>query len=271
MSRSARGGFSVAELLVVIAIVAILIALLLPATRRVRQAALRLNCQYNLKQLMQGLHTAHDASPTVVLPWVNRRTEQSFPLGCSGPGTAPEERLSWMVAVLPYTEQESLYRQFDREKGFAANGPAVQTSVKAFICPASQEATTTTELTNYVAMAGLGSDAASRPAGAADNGFMGYDRVTSLSMIKDGTSNTVALTETRTNLGPWARGGTSNLRGFKSAEFLDHSEDRSRRNALTGTNVAMADGSVQFVSSGIDPQKLAAAMTIAGGEAIGLD
>ncbi|MDY3551244.1 DUF1559 domain-containing protein [Gemmata sp. JC717] len=272
MSRSARGGLSLVEVLVAIAIVAILIGLLLPATRRVQGAAARMKCQNNFKQLMLGLHNAHDASSSVaMLQWAKRRIEPSFPPGCFGPGAVPEERLSWMVALLPYLEQESLYRQFDREKGYAANLPAGQASVSTFICPSSQEVATTAGLTNYVAMAGLGSDAASRPAGAAGNGFMGYDRVTSFSMIKDGSSNTIALTETRVGLGPWARGGTSNLRGFESAEFLNHAEGRSRSSVPNGANVGMADGSVRFIGSGTDPKKLSAAITIAGGETIELD
>ncbi|QEG26794.1 hypothetical protein GobsT_15410 [Gemmata obscuriglobus] len=275
MSRSARRGLSLVEVLVAIAIVVILIGLLMPATRRIHEAAGRVKCQNNFKHLILGLHNAHDVSSSVpMLPWVNRRSEPSFPPGCFGPGAAPEERLSWMVALLPHVEQESqgaLYRRFDREKGYAANLPAGQTSVTAFICPSSQEATTVAGLTNYVAMAGLGSEAASRPAGAAGNGFMGYDRVTPISMIKDGTSNTIALTETRVGLGPWARGGPSNLRGFESAEFLNHAEGRSRSNVPHGMNVGMADGSVRFIGPWTDPKKLVAAITIAGGETTELD
>jgi hypothetical protein len=56
-------------------------------------------------------------------------------------------------------------------------------------------------------------------AGAAGNGFMGYDRLTSMSMIKDGTSNTIALMEIRFGRGPWARGGSSTLRAFDPADL----------------------------------------------------
>jgi prepilin-type processing-associated H-X9-DG protein len=121
-------------------------------------------------------------------------------------------------------------------------------------------------------MSGIGHDAAVQPAGAAGNGFMGYDRPTSLMMIKDGASNTVALMETRIGLGPWARGGSSTLRGFDPADVSLHGDNPSFGGLhSSGMNVAMADGSVRFLHSSIDPKRLAAAITIAGGEPVDLD
>jgi prepilin-type processing-associated H-X9-DG protein len=172
-----------------------------------------------------------------------------------------------MVALLPYLEQNDLAKQFDVASGYAGNLSATQTRVKVFLCPASKEAASTgNAMTNYIAMAGIGLDAPSRPAGAAGNGFMGYDRLTTMSMIIDGASNTIALTETQTDLGPWARGGASNLRGFDATvvplPFGDHNG---------GMNAAMADASVRFLRSSIDPKILAAAITIAGGETVDWD
>ena len=100
---------------------------------------------------------------------------------------------------------------------------------------------------------------------------MGYDRLTSLAMIKDGTSNTIALMETRSGLGPWARGGSSTLRGFDPADVPLHGDQRPFGGHQGGMNAAMADGSVRFIRSSIDPKKLAAAITIAGGEPVDLD
>jgi hypothetical protein len=175
-----------------------------------------------------------------------------------------------MVALLPYLAQEALYRQLDVEKAFAENLPAVQTRVKAFECPASKEPAMADAVTNYVAMAGIGLDAASQPEGTPGNGFMGYDRLTSLATIKDGTSNTIALMETRSGLGPWARGGTSTLRGFDPADVPVCGDQRPFGGHTSGMSAGMADGSVRFISSSIDPAKLAAAITIAGGEAFDL-
>jgi hypothetical protein len=126
-------------------------------------------------------------------------------------------------------------------------------------------------VTNYIAMSGIGLDAATQPAGALGNGFMGYDRQTAEKMIVDGTSNTIALMETRSGLGPWARGGSSTLRGFDPDDLPLFGDDRQFGGHVNGPLTAMADGSVRSISPSIDPKKLAAAITIAGGEKVDLD
>jgi prepilin-type N-terminal cleavage/methylation domain-containing protein/prepilin-type processing-associated H-X9-DG protein len=274
MSRSTRNGFTLTELLVVLAIIGILIALLLPATRRVREPAERAQCQNNLRQLMLAMHSYESTGRPAPYPATGHPgspAERLFPPGCFGPGTAPEERLSWVAQLLPYLEHDSLYRQFDLEKGYAGNLPAVQTRIQAFLCPASKEASTPDAVAHYVAVSGIGHDAAGRPAGAAGNGFMGYDRLTSVAMITDGPANTIALMETRVGLGPWARGGTSTLRGFDPADVPLHGDNRPFGGHTGGMHAAMADGSVRFLRSSIDAKRLATAITIAGGEPVDLD
>jgi hypothetical protein len=176
-----------------------------------------------------------------------------------------------MVALLPYLEQDTLYRQIDIQKGYAGNLPAVQTSIRAFLCAEPKQAATPDAVTHYVAMSGIGLDAATQPAGASGNGFMGYDRLTSWSMIKDGTSNTIALMETRSGLGPWARGGSSNLRGFNPDDVPLFGDQRPFGGHPKGINAAMADASVRFIPSSISPWKLTAAITIDGGELVDLE
>lgn len=273
MSRSSRRGLSLIEVLVVLGVIALLFSMLVPATRRVGQAAHRAHCSNNLKQLVLAMHNYHDTTgypvplpsmgpPNVAVQW--------FPPGCLGPGAAPEERLSWMVALLPYIEREDLFRRFDPKTGYAGNLPAAQAVVKTLRCPAAKDAPTD-PVTHYVAMAGIGADAAGRPAGGAGNGFMGFDRKTSMAAIADGTSNTIALMETRSGLGPWARGGGTNLRGFDPNDLPLHGDDRPFGGHKDGMNAAMADGSVRFLSASVDPARLAAAITIAGGEKLDLD
>jgi type II secretory pathway pseudopilin PulG len=264
---------SLIEVLVVLAISAILIGLILPTGRRVKIAAAHIQCQNNLKQLMLAIHNYEGDSGSNR----SRSTGSSdepvaglLPPGCFGPGATPEERLSWMVALLPYLEQDPLYRRFDPTKGYVGNLPAAQTSVKTFLCPASEPASKLEAVTTYIAMSGIGRDAAEQAAGAAGNGFMGYDRKTSIVMIKDGLSNTIALAETGSGIGPWARGGASGLRGFDPADLPLHGEGRPFGGPPKGLNLAMADGSVRLISPSIDPKVLAAAITIAGGESFEL-
>jgi prepilin-type N-terminal cleavage/methylation domain-containing protein len=106
---SVRGAFTLVELLVVIAIIGILIALLLPAVQAAREAARRMQCSNNLKQLALACHNYHD-------------TMKVLPSRMTGPSQS-EARLSWLYAVLPYMEQTALYQQINTKgTSNAANG-----------------------------------------------------------------------------------------------------------------------------------------------------
>src|SRR5436305_8795057 len=92
---SHRRGFTLVELLVVIAIIGVLVALLLPAVQAAREAARRMRCQNNLKQIGIASHNFHDA--TGELPR----------------SISPITGMSWHVYILPYIEQQALFSQFD--------------------------------------------------------------------------------------------------------------------------------------------------------------
>src|SRR5947209_4797065 len=103
-SRRLRAGFTLIELLVVIAIIAILIGLLLPAVQKVREAAARAKCQNNLKQIGLGMHNYHGTFERLPPP----RGSLGLDFGQTTAGFT--QYRGWMCEVLPYIEQDNLYR-----------------------------------------------------------------------------------------------------------------------------------------------------------------
>jgi len=132
-----RAGFTLIELLVVIAIIAVLIAMLLPAVQKVREAGNRMACKNNLKQIGLALHMYHD-------------THQFFPPGKTTKfpiGSATNADHGWAVFTLPYLEQDNLHRlyRFDKNWSSVENRPVRTKHVVTFQCPsASTNRTDTT-------------------------------------------------------------------------------------------------------------------------------
>src|SRR5437870_5361179 len=108
-----RSGFTLIELLVVIAIIAILIALLVPAVQKVREAAAMTQCRNNLKQLAIAVHNHHDV-------------RKAFPMGNYYRRNARGQLdyyETWTVTILPYIEQDPLYKLWDKDTPNAAFTP----------------------------------------------------------------------------------------------------------------------------------------------------
>lgn len=121
-----RLGFTLVELLVVIAIIGVLVAILLPAVQAARESARRAQCTNNLKQMGLACHNFHDARKS--LP----------PAYTAGQGFA-----TWLMLIMPYTEETSAYTARNPEWSFYADinaGDAMKTQVPLFLCPSRRSA-----------------------------------------------------------------------------------------------------------------------------------
>jgi len=141
--RPLRGGFTLIELLVVIAIIAILMGLLLPAVQKVRVAAARLQCQNNLKQIGLACHNYNDSKGT--LPY-GQFWGWAANSGTSPPAPSPNACFSWLIAILPYVEQQGVYDNIINycianpgTKMYAAGAPN-QSRIKTYECPSDPSA-----------------------------------------------------------------------------------------------------------------------------------
>ncbi|WP_435008607.1 DUF1559 domain-containing protein [Tundrisphaera lichenicola] len=192
MRRHHRSAFTLIELLVVIAIIAVLIALLLPAVQSAREAARRMQCVNNLKQIGLALHNYHD-------------TVGTFPLGRTTPY---DVSYSPLARFLPYMEQANLGNALNYSLGYnqLANTTVLNTSLSLFLCPSD----TATQIpagvgggTNYRSNEGTSvvmwygpSDTTNVNAGMpAPNGLFFANLQCRIADVTDGTSNTAAFSE----------------------------------------------------------------------------
>jgi prepilin-type N-terminal cleavage/methylation domain-containing protein/prepilin-type processing-associated H-X9-DG protein len=183
MNRTSRAAFTLIELMVVIAIIAILMSLLLPAVQKVREAASRMQCQNNLKQIGTALHNYHTSY-------------QNLPPGSNANG------FTVLALILPFIEQDNVYAQIDftQPANSAANAGATAIGVKTYVCPSDRTSVVpaTGGGNNY--FANYGTEPWFFQNRTVSNGVFtlrepkGGVRLTD---IKDGTSNTAAFSELR--------------------------------------------------------------------------
>jgi prepilin-type N-terminal cleavage/methylation domain-containing protein len=189
-TRPGRRGFTLIELLVVIAIIAVLIGLLLPAVQKVRDAAARMQCSNNLKQIGLAVHNYENANGKVPGAWVDDRS--AYP--------NREDTTLWFL-LLPYVEQSAIFtlgssggNPVVASNGFRTESPYFQVAtltVKTYFCPADPTATSDTRTANlYPLIDGPGNYATSNYAANVmvfnPSGPQGL-----MNAMPDGLSNTV--------------------------------------------------------------------------------
>jgi len=222
-----------------------------------REDARKRQCANNLRQLGLGFSNYHEIFGT-------------FPPGTlPNPSLPPDRRLSWVVAAWSFVGDGQIHLNIDRTRGWddpanrrptgysTVDGPSSTSEVHFPACPDVPRAATNghSRLLSYVGIAGLGQDAPVLPKGHPRAGVFGYDRVTRLSDIVDGASNTMMVAETAQGNGPWTAGGPTSVRGLDPSRqpYLG----KGRRFGGThrgGANVLFADGAVRFVRERVSPE-----------------
>jgi prepilin-type N-terminal cleavage/methylation domain-containing protein/prepilin-type processing-associated H-X9-DG protein len=224
---SVRRGFTLIELLVVIAIIGVLIGLLLPAVQKVRDAAARIKCNNNLKQIGLALHNYHDSYEYFPAGYVDGNTNpNSTPDNDVGPGWG------WAALLLPFLEQDNVYKQinFNQPVGVGVNAQISQLPLTIYQCPADpyQQAfpvydssftapIATLAHGNYVGcngweecfngaggnpQGGSGADGLSGALGSAGVGLFYRNSRNRIASVTDGLSNTIFVGERSGNHSP---------------------------------------------------------------------
>ncbi len=302
-----RPAFTLIELLVVIAIIGILIALLLPAVQAAREAARRLQCSNNLKQIGLGLMNYENQRKVFPPGEIHGRAVNGTCPHCDWAGAIG----CWENFIFPFVELQPAYDKLNfkitPQFSSAANVEIMQGEYALFLCPSDPYRGLTTtwgggdesrgRILHYFAVHGSNEGSLlSHPDGTScgtyghcngHDGIFFNDSATRIGDITDGTSNTAMICEvwarsyknhvTPATTSPEYLGVSESSRGMHvhSAVYFDWTPNSYRKNPWHansfhpgGVNCVFADGSVRFISDTIDLVTFKAISTRGGGEVV---
>lgn len=284
--RLPRSGFTLVELLVVIAIIGVMVGLLLPAVQAAREAARRMSCSNNLKNLGLALHNYHDSFNQFPVGHQYRGSFDGDPLDADG-GSG----FGWAIGILSFIEQGNQFARFNPaypagENTITGNREVCKTPLALFSCPSDTKPPQRTDGaiedsatssyqgagSSYDGWAGAAVGAlppAGRFNGVFDRDNRGQD--VGLRDITDGTTNTILVSEVRWNMDlngrnrgriyagkdivDWAQGATNALLvngqwaiNWTALEGNPQPHRTASSNHPGGAQFAFADGSVHFIS-----------------------
>jgi len=217
-------------------------AMFIPAVSASGEAARRMQCTNNIKQIMLAIHNYHDANRGLP-PYMTA-------------DTASKPLHSWRVLLLPYIEQSALYKQIrldepwdsEHNKQFHDKMPSI------YQCPSAKGKMT--GMTSYSVVVGK------------ETAFDAPNSKHTFGKLADGTSNTVCIVERKTPV-CWMD-PTQEITFAKASEGINVSDDGLGSKHTKGMNIGLFDGSVHFVSETVTPAVWRAMLTCAGGESVAL-
>lgn len=259
LSSRLRSAFTLIEVCVCLAIVATLLALLLPAVQKVRAAAYRVTCLNNLKQIGIACHHYHHDHGTLPPGGIEWRP----------PGNTTNRQLAWSAFLLPYLEQDGVYRRVDLQQPFdsPANAPAAAQVIKVYLCPNSRRMEPTVEGRGAIDYGGIYGERITGP-NQPPKGVMIYDHAYALADIYDGTSYTLMISEdSGFPDGQWINGRNIFDQAFPINKAPPWEND-IRSDHGSGANGLFADGSARFLKETMPLRILAAICTRARDEPV---
>lgn len=298
-TENLRAGFTLIELLVVIAVIAVLVALLLPAVQQVREAARRMSCRNNLKQIVLAAHN-YESAYTVLPP---RRI------------LSRGNRRGWGPSILPFVDQDSLQAEYNFDRDFYApeNAEVIRKPLQIFMCPSAPGPRLVTVIQSGVTSEGIAGDYfgpnSFRSSLYGESTLSGNNRITAMDDlprtrrfqdITDGLVNTMFITEQAgradfyilgqrqdSNAGLSQATSWGSWPSYQVFQMQVFGSDGITRDGLGGActincnnsqgvysfhpggaNAAFVDGSVHTLSESIDANVLFGLVTINGEETV---